>query len=648
MFSIHRLTCLLAFISALVTLGLANAAHAGRDHWHRARQEDLPAVWPTPQEISASGSKVSLDGSVTIVTGSGNASDPVTINSVKAIVSSAGGEATVSEKPSSDGTQIFVGTEAQNPAAADVAASLTGESADGLAAEGYVLASGDHEDLPTIVLNGVDNRGTFYAAQTLRQLVDGSDVPGVSVRDWPLMSIRGSIEGFYGIPWSHEARLDQYIFYGQHKLNTYIYTPKDDPLLRAEWRTLYTGEALTQLEELVETANANHVDFTFALSPGNDLCHSSDDDFNATISKFDQLHELGVHSFYIALDDIELVFHCDSDEEQFADPGDDTGYARAQAYYLNRIQKEYIEPKGLKDLQTVPTNYAGSDSNPYKEEFGTQTDEKIRIQWTGEGVFSPEITVDSVKTAGETYVTENLYLWDNFPVNDGKRDHLFLNPLEGRDAELYKYLLGFTSNPLIEPYASMPALANYGDYTWNGPAYDAAESMDAALHELAGSDTDVYDALVAFSDLNQLWPYREPEINSPALYKDMEAFWASQNSSSAALSARLSLLTTLPDVLPNMAMKGFASDVEPWSTLAMQWATACQHLISMLQALDAGDQDKADSEYESAQEWVEKTKAKTVDDRDENGEDLPNSIVPVTAEKAFTEFLANATAVYEG
>lgn len=658
MFSLHPITCLQASLVAL-TLGQVNAgAFTSRAN------TALPAVWPTPQQISSSaGAEVSLSGAVTIVTG--NATDTPTIDTIKEIVESAGGDAVVSSQPTGDGTQIFIGTEAENNIAAVVAEALTGESASDLANDGYVLASGDYEQQPSIVLNGVDTRGTFYASQTLRQLVDGDNVPSVQVRDWPLMSIRGSIEGFYGVPWSHEARLEQFVFYGKHKMNTYIYTPKDDPLLRSEWRTLYSGNESAQLTELVETANTNHVDFTFALSPGNDICYSSDDDFNATVTKFDQVHEFGVHSFYIALDDIPLEFHCDSDKQKWNKTDDYTWIAAAQAYYLNRVQKEYIEPKGLKDLETVPTNYAGSEPDPYKEEFGTKLEKNIRIQWTGEGVFSDEITVESVKRADSTYVTDNLFLWDNFPVNDGMRGRLFLNPLEDRAADLYKHLLGFTSNPMEQPYASMPSLANYGDYTWNGPAYNASESMEAALWELAGSDAEVHDAVVAFSDLNQNWPYRKPEVGSPQLNKDITAFWAARNASSTAVHSNsrwhsrradgtqalrdhLELLTTLPDVLPRMDMKGFASDVEPWSTLAMQWATACQHLISMLEALDDGDDTKADNEFETAQEWVEKTKAKTVDDRNDDGEDLPNSIVPKTAEDAFTTFLDDATAIYEG
>jgi hypothetical protein len=214
-----------------------------------------------------------------------------------------------------------------------------------------------------------------------------------------------------------------------------------------------------------------------------------------------------------------------------------------------------------------------------------------------------------------------------------------------------------------EPYASMPALANYGDYTWNGPAYNATESMAAVLLELAGSGRGVHDAVVAFADLNQNWPYRTAVVNAPLLNKDIAAFWAARNASSgkygnsngnvkhdgsSALRNRLALLTTLPDVLPRMAMKGFASDVAPWSTLAMQWATACQHLIAMLDALDDGDKSKADSEFNAAQVWINKTTAMTVNDRNNQGQDLPNSITPITGDDAFNTFVANSTSIYKG
>ncbi|KAJ5698642.1 hypothetical protein N7462_000647 [Penicillium macrosclerotiorum] len=627
MFFIKYTSCFRAFLLGLLTLGTVTAVPTSRD-------SGPLALSPTPQEISSHGRGVLLTGDVTIVTG--NATDSAIIDLIK----------------------IVIGTESENEIAGTIAKAFTGSSADGFTADGYILVAGDFKGQPSIVLNGVDKRGTFYAAQTLRQLGNGHTIPSVKIRDWPLMSIRGSIEGFYGQPWSHQARLDQFVFYGKHKMNTYVYTPKDDPLLRAKWRTLYTGNALTQLQELIDTANTNHVDFTFALSPGLDLCYSSDADFNATITKLDQARKLGVRSFYIAFDDIPTKFHCDSDKQKWVDTGNWHWLADAQAYYLNRIQKEYLVPNGLNDLETVPTNYAGSAPNPYKEDFGTMLNKNISIQWTGEGVFSDQINDTSVQRAASTYVTEKLFLWDNFPVNDGNRNRLFLNPLTGRSADLHKYLLGFTSNPMEQAYASMPALANYGDYMWNGPKYDADQSMAAILWELSGSDKAVHGALLAFVDLNQNWPYRSPQIHSPQLSSDITAFWAARKASphtksrhtngESALINRLALLTTLPDVLPRMEMKGFANDVAPWSTVAMQWAKACQHLIAMLHALDEGHKTEAHSEFTAAQGWVNKTKTKTVNDRNDEGQELPKSIIPITGDGLFDKFLANATAIYKG
>ncbi|KAJ5478913.1 hypothetical protein N7530_004422 [Penicillium desertorum] len=648
MFNLHRITCLRAFLVALA-LGPVNAAPIAHNDL-AGREDGGPAVWPTPQEITLTSGKVSLTGDVTIVTD--DFKDSATISTVKEVVAAVGGNAVLASKSSGKGTQIFVGTEAEAGVAVAAAKALAGNSANGLDADGYVFASGNYEQQPSIVLNGVDTRGTFYAAQTLRQLLDGDHIPGAKVRDWPLMSIRGSIEGFYGVPWSHEARLDQFAFYGKHKMNTYVYTPKDDLLLRAKWRTLYSGEELTQLKELVETANTNHVDFTYALSPGLDVCYSSDEDFDATVAKFNQLRDFGVSNFYIALDDIPLEFHCDADKKKWPKTENDEWIADAQTFYLNRVQTEYIEPNNLKDLETVPTHYAGSAASPYKTEFGTKLNKKIRVQWTGEGVFSDEITVDSVVAADKSYVTENLFLWDNFPVNDANRDRLFLNPLTKRAAELYKHILGFTSNPMNQPYASMATLGNYGDFTWNGPSYDATKSTEASLWELSGTDTTVHNALIAFTDLNQNWPYQNPQVNATQLNKDITAFWTAREADTSdgteALKDHLELIISIPDVLPNMAMKAFATDVAPWATVAKQWATACKHLIAMLEALDDEDQSTADAEFNSAKEWVEKTKAKTVDDRNAQGEDLPNSIVPVTGDGAFDKFLTDATAIYNG
>lgn len=159
----------------------------------------------------------------------------------------------------------------------EVTKALTAMGAPGLAtdkAEGCVLLTGTFEGRPTVVIGGKDAAGHFYGVQTLAQLTRWGQVPSSQITGYPLMSIRGAIEGFYGRPWSHKARLDQFKFYAKHKMNAYIYTTKYDPYLRAKWRELYPQKKLDQLKELVGAANANHVDFTFEIWPGNDICYS--------------------------------------------------------------------------------------------------------------------------------------------------------------------------------------------------------------------------------------------------------------------------------------------------------------------------------------------------------------------------------------
>ena len=85
-----------------------------------------------------------------------------------------------------------------------------------------------------ITLMAYDERSVFYAVQTLRQLVQLNNsgevtLPVIQITDYPDVAYRGTVEGFYGEPWSHTDRLEQLRFYGKLKLNTYIYGPKDDP-----------------------------------------------------------------------------------------------------------------------------------------------------------------------------------------------------------------------------------------------------------------------------------------------------------------------------------------------------------------------------------------------------------------------------------
>ena len=114
----------------------------------------------------------------------------------------------------------------------------------------------------SIQISVSDNRGAFYALQTLKQLKTDNNFPLVDITDFPDVLSRGSVEGFYGNPWSHQDRISQFKFYGGLKLNTYIYGPKDDPYHSSpNWRKPYPEKDAQQIKELVQEAKNNEIDF---------------------------------------------------------------------------------------------------------------------------------------------------------------------------------------------------------------------------------------------------------------------------------------------------------------------------------------------------------------------------------------------------
>lgn len=196
-----------AGIAVAVGLALAVVATAPAAGAEPDGAPPLPAVHPVPQSMQARGGLMPLGTAVELDTGP--SSDPAAVSAVRDVLRTAGVQridengagATDPDEP-----VIYVGGAGENPATPAALDSLQAPDADGLAAEGYVLAAGRANGRPTIVLDGHDATGTFYAVQTLRQLIERrgqeSMVPGVVVRDWPAQAVRGVIEGFYGTPWS--------------------------------------------------------------------------------------------------------------------------------------------------------------------------------------------------------------------------------------------------------------------------------------------------------------------------------------------------------------------------------------------------------------------------------------------------------------
>ena len=329
--------------------------------------------------------------------------------------------------------------------------------------EGYYLAVNDKE----IILAGNDERGTYYAIQTFAQLLKEGKLPEVEIKDYPSVRYRGVVEGFYGTPWSHQARLRQLKFYGENKMNTYIYGPKDDPYHSApNWRLPYPEKEAAQLQELVKVANENEVDFVWAIHPGQDIKWNQEDR-DLLLSKFEQMYQLGVRSFAVFFDDIS---------------GEGTN-PQKQAELLNYIDEAFVKAKpDVTPLIMCPTEYNKSWSNPkgnYLTTLGEKLNPSVQIMWTGDRVIS-DITRDGISWINER-IKRPAYIWWNFPVSDYVRDHLLLGPVYGNDTTIAKEMSGFVTNPMEHAEASKIAIYSVASYAWNPTKYDTWKTWKDAI-----------------------------------------------------------------------------------------------------------------------------------------------------------------------
>ncbi|MGL5318515.1 MAG: beta-N-acetylglucosaminidase domain-containing protein [Bacteroidales bacterium] len=403
--------------------------------------------------------------------------------------------------------------------------------------------------------------GYFYALQTLTQLIQSNDgtlkLPVCEIEDYPNINFRGTVEGFYGEPWTHTDRLEQLKFYGKLKMNTYIYGPKDDPYHSSpNWRQPYPEKEANQIKELVEAANQNYVNFVWAIHPGKDIKWNRTDSL-ALIDKFEKMYELGVRHFAVFFDDIS---------------GDGVN-ANKQADLLNYIQSDFLEKKkNVTPLIMCPTEYNKSWSNPapgtYLDILGEKLHPNVQVMWTGNSVVA-DITREGLDWINNR-IKRNAYIWWNFPVSDYVRDHLLMGPSYGLDKEGISRMSGFVSNPMDKAEPSKVAIFSVGEYTWNMKAYDPQQSWEDACHYIM---REAPEALLCFaahnSDPGHNWHrYRREE--SVKIKPVVDAFVSSleKGQSPANPKALVSLFDSIaitPSVIRNKSNnKRLLEQIDPW------------------------------------------------------------------------------------
>ena len=433
-------------------------------------------------------------------------------------------------------------------------------------AEGYYL-----EVTPKgAVLAAADEVGLFWAAQTWMAMLSEGKMEYCTITDYPDVPYRGVVEGFYGTPWSHQARLSQIAFYARHKMNVYIYGPKDDPWHRDKWREPYPEAEANRISELATYARSLGVNFYWAIHPGVDI-KWTEQDRDYLVAKLEKMYDLGVRSFAVFFDDI-----C----------GEGTR-ADKQAELLNYVDNNFIQKKhDVAPLIMCPTEYNrawANDEKGYLRTLGTQMNQGIEIMWTGNSV------VHCIDRESQEWINQRInrksYIWWNFPVSDFVRDHILLGPAYGNDLDIAETMSGFVSNPMEHAEASKISLYGIADYTWNMPAYDYQADWEKGLREVLPNN---YEALRTFALYNKdLGPnghgFRREEGDE---LKDIaQQALAGQSTAREALAQKCEELGIAVDLLLNDdSNPELLRELRPWLLQGKNVAAYGQAVVSLAEA----------------------------------------------------------------
>ena len=347
--------------------------------------------------------------------------------------------------------------------------------------EGYFMKVTDKE----VVIAGNDEKGLYYGVQTLLGMMKEGKLEACTITDWPDVPFRGTVEGFYGTPWSHEARKSQLAFYGRNKMNVYIYGPKDDPWHRDKWREAYPEAEANRIAELVDVAKANGVNFYWAIHPGVDI-KWNDEDRDFLMKKLEIMYNLGVRSFAVFFDDI----------------WGEGAKADKQAALLNYIDDNFVQvKKDVAPLILCPTEYNkgwANEQGGYLRTLGSNLNKGLEVMWTGNSV------VACIDKPTMEWINERIerkgYIWLNFPVNDFVRDHILMGPAYGNGLDIATDVSGFVSNPMEYAETSKISLYGIADYCWNMEAYDYQSNWEKSLKDILPSN---HESLRTFALYNK-------------------------------------------------------------------------------------------------------------------------------------------------
>jgi hyaluronoglucosaminidase len=308
------------------------------------------------------------------------------------------------------------------------------------------------------------------------------------------MAELGIIEGYFGTPWTWDARAHVMRFLKPDGYSFFIYAPKADGFLRRRWRELHPDSEAQQIAAFAQACRTAGVRFGVGLSPYEAYLAFDEATRAALAAKLAHLDALGVDDLAILFDDMR---------------GDIADLAARQAEMMHFVGARTKASR----IIFCPTYYSddpvldrvfGKRPENYLEQLGGALDPAINVFWTGEEVCAREQSSAHLRRLADQ-LKRKVVLWDNYPVNDGTRMSRFLHlrGFTGRPASIGPWLTAHAVNPALQPVLSLiPALTLAASYAHGADYAYRAAFRDAAV-KVAGEPlaTMLSDDLLTLQDV---------------------------------------------------------------------------------------------------------------------------------------------------
>ena len=553
----------------------------------QAQTEKTYDIYPVVRDISYDGTEFRLDDQVNVVYESGI--DAATKAYLAEVLEENGISAAEVSAPVDGQCNILLGVNGSGEWADAYEDTLPLNTADLYEKyDSYVLEAKKGQ----ITIVGRDTDAVYCGVATLKMMLSSFEddvLLGAKIEDYAGIEFRGFIEGFYG-GWDYETRAELMNFARDVKMNMYVYASKTDAYHTNRWADLYPESDIRQIEELVKIGQDTKCYYVWSVHLGSffsGLNISSnpslyEERYQKLVDKLTQLYNAGVRKFDILNDDFGSGSHGDV------------------VTVLNRLNEEFIIPKGCKPITYCPQGYNKSWSGSGAELDALKAlDDSIILYWTGDDVNSPitQSTVDYV--AGRT--GQPVSFWLNYPVNEHAKSGIFLGNITHYARDGVTGLKAAVSNPSRFGQSNKVALFQLACLFWNNSDYSAhaEEVWHDSFNYLEEGVEDVYRTIarnVANCPGSSRVGAGFPE--SEYIKANLEAVSAAVSSGEPVsdLEDTQVLLTEFANILSaievfreDCANRDLVSELEPWLKSLEGVTTAASCALNGIVALESGN-----------------------------------------------------------